>query len=157
MLKQPGGIRIPLFALRRQQRLALQLPLKQDQNSHQIWANSATFSSRETWGNPGPKRGLHMFTPAIRRIAKQKETLVPTHQEDATRRGFVNVSFGHLTIAATVEQPLGLLVAQICQPPRGYSLYAFKLFCLLSKTVWLKLRIPKRSCESLTHIQFFLL
>ena len=28
-------------------------------------------------------------------------------QDDATRRGFVNVSFGHLTIAATVEQPLG--------------------------------------------------
>ena len=28
-------------------------------------------------------------------------------KDDATRRGFVNVSFGHLTIAATVEQPLG--------------------------------------------------
>eukprot|EP00434_Breviolum_minutum_P024305 symbB.v1.2.021464.t1/scaffold1852.1/size98719/4 len=53
-----GGIRLPLFSLRRQRRLGLELPLKQD---------------------------------------------------DATRRGFVNVSFGHLTIAATVEQPLGHL------------------------------------------------
>ena len=33
-------------------------------------------------------------------------------EDDATRRGFVNVSFGHLTIAATVEQPLGRSLIQ---------------------------------------------
>ncbi|CAK9085336.1 Hypothetical protein (Fragment), partial [Durusdinium trenchii] len=63
-----GGISLPLFTLRRQQHLSLQLPLKQD---------------------------------------------------DATRRGFVNVSFGHLTITAFVEQPLGYLFLPVEPPKEG--------------------------------------
>ncbi|CAE8700340.1 unnamed protein product, partial [Polarella glacialis] len=38
---------------------------------------------------------------------------LPLKQDTATRRGFVNVSFGHLTIAAFLEQPLGHLVLPV--------------------------------------------
>lgn len=41
---------------------------------------------------------------------------LPLKQDDATRRGLVNVAFGHLTIAVYVDQPLGHLFLPV-EPP----------------------------------------